>query len=349
VGTLSVLTPFLKNTLVPEVFARLPFGFLQQLTGVNPLVPYYHGVVSEDQPAHIKHLYPFKSVTQFKRDLDVLLQRFEVLDLRDMVSALKTGQPLPRRAMVLQFDDGFSEIYHVVAPILREKGVTATFFLIGSCLDNVAMPYSNKVSVLLEQLSQQDPQAYRPTVARILAHRGVAESGDLGSMLHSLEYSKRDVLDAIAAGVGCDFDAYLRQSKPYLSSEQVRELLAMGFTVGAHSMDHPKYSLIPLEEQISQTLTSIKMIRDRFALPYSAFAFPHGDDNLSDLFFSRIFAESGVDVSFGNIGKRRKIHSRHFPRLVMEKGTASADRTVGRYYAASLYELAITRHHFEQR
>ena len=342
-----MIKSFIKNAVVPGVFARVPFPFLQRLTGVNPLVPYYHGV-SDDQPPHIKHLYPFKTVKQFKQDLDVLLQRFEALDLRDMVFALKGDRPLPRRTMLLQFDDGFSEIYDVVAPILREKGVTATFFLIGSCLDNLAMPYSNKVSVLLEQLRQQHPQAYDPQVAQILADRGIAESGDLGRILHSIEHSKPDVLDAVAEVVGCDFREYLAQVKPYLSSEQVRDLLRMGFTIGAHSMDHPKYSLIPLDEQISQTLTSVKMIRDRFALPYSAFTFPHGDDNLSDLFFSQIFAEHGVDVSFGNIGKRREIHSRHFPRLVMEKGTAPADRVIGRYYAAALYDLAITRHHFEQ-
>jgi peptidoglycan/xylan/chitin deacetylase (PgdA/CDA1 family) len=327
----------LKNSLVPVVFERVPFGLLQRITGVVPLVPYYHGV-SDDPVPHVKHLYQFKNVEQFKRDLEIFLKFYRVIDLGDFVKALRTGQLLPRNSLLLQFDDGFREIYEVVAPMLWEKGVTATFFLTTSFLDNRGMAYSNKVSLLIDWLETVGAEAYSKQLTEILADWQV-NGTTLRAALLSIEYAKRTVLDVIADVLGCDFTSYLIKSRPYLTSEQVGKLIDMGFTIGAHSVDHPKYSEIPFQEQVHQTHMSVRFVRERFSLGYGVFAFPNGDDNLSDDFFRKIFADGDIDASFGNVGLLREIHPRHFPRLPMEKVSAPPERIIGRYYAKGLYDL----------
>jgi peptidoglycan/xylan/chitin deacetylase (PgdA/CDA1 family) len=244
--------------------------------------------------------------------------------------------------LLLQFDDGLREVYDVVAPILWEKGVTATFFLVGGLLDNKELAYSNKVSIILEHLGQVGMKSHSEQLLNILGDWGYRGT-NIRKALLSLDHTKKDAVDAIANVVGCDFTAYLLKVQPYLTSEQVCKLIGMGFTIGAHSMDHSRYSLIPLQEQLYQTRTSIHYVRERFSLDYGAFAFPNGDDNVSDHFFRIIFADGNVDVSFGNIGKRRDVHPRHFPRLSIENASAVAERVIGRYYAAALYDLAVTR------
>ena len=330
-----------KNNVVPTVFQWIPFGLLQKLTGVSPLIPYYH-VVSDDEVPHVKHLYHFKNVKQFTRDLETFLQLYNVIDLRDLVNSLRTGNPLPRNSLLLQFDDGFREVYDVVAPILLEKGVTATFFLIGSCLDNKGMAHSNKVSILLEHLTKACMEAHRKQLFDILADWGVSEM-NLKNALLSLDYTKKDALDVIATLVDCDFTDYLLKYQPYLTSEQVHKLIGKGFSIGAHSMDHPKYSLIPFQEQLYQTRASITYICEKFSLDYGAFAFPNGDDNLSDEYFKDIFADGKLEASFGNVGKLRNIHPRHFPRLPMENESATTEKVIGRYYAKATYDLLVGR------
>ena len=322
---------------MPAVFARVPFGLLQKLTGVVPLIPYYHGVSDEEVP-HVRHLYQFKNVKQFVRDLEAFLKFYRVIDLRDLVSNLRTGRPLPRNSLLLHFDDGFREVYDVVAPILWEKGVSASFFLISAFLDNMGMSYSNKVSLLIEQLTEVGAKAYDKQLSEILADWEISGTS-VRSALLSVDYAKRGVLDEIAGILDCDFTAYLFKSRPYLTSEQVHKLIAMGFTIGAHSMDHPKYSQIPFQEQIHQTRMSIRFLRGRFSLDYGAFAFPNGDDNLSDEFFRQVFADGDLNASFGNVGLARDVHPRHFPRFPMEKQLLPPERIIGRYYAKGLYDL----------
>jgi peptidoglycan/xylan/chitin deacetylase (PgdA/CDA1 family) len=57
-----------------------------------------------------------------------------VVGLADLVRALAEKQSLPRRAVVLSFDDGFQDFYESAFPVLREFGFPATVFLVtGHC------------------------------------------------------------------------------------------------------------------------------------------------------------------------------------------------------------------------
>jgi hypothetical protein len=70
-----------------------------------------------------------------------------------------------------------------------------------------------------------------------------------------------------------------------MTSPEIKELLAKGFAVGSHSIDHPLYALLPLEEQIRQTRESTDWVIKTFQMPYKAFAFPHIDTGVPHAFF----------------------------------------------------------------
>jgi len=68
---------------------------------------------------------------QFKLQLD-LLERYRVktVSLADLVSHFAGAEPLPERAVVLTFDDGYEDNYRLAYALLRQYGMTATFFII---------------------------------------------------------------------------------------------------------------------------------------------------------------------------------------------------------------------------
>jgi len=110
---------------------------------------------------------------------------------------------------------------------------------------------------------------------------------------------------------------FLSTEKPYLSLKQIKELQQQGFTFGAHSKNHPNYTTISLEEQLIQTLESVKWITTNLQEKYAVFSFPFYDTGVSKAFFKRI--ESKITLSFGTSALNLdEIHS-NLQRIDMEK------------------------------
>lgn len=324
-----------SSRYISSLFSLLPAGILRDFIGISPLVAYYHLVSDVDVP-HVKHLYPVRSVRQFEKDLETFLQLFELISLQDLIENVRSNRPLPVNALLLTFDDGFREMAEIVAPILRRNGISATFFLNTAFLDNADMAHDNKISLLIDHLDSRSGPAEREATRKALFDYQVIDSGELRQDLLGINYRKRHVLDEIARILGIDFQTYLSVQRPYLAREEVARLVAEGFAIGAHSVDHPRYSDLSLQEQVDQTTRSLRTLREHFSLRYAAFAFPYGD--VPDEFIKKIFMLCDVEVSFGTHGVSKNSNRRHFQRFSMDYDHASAKQILNRNYARNFYK-----------
>jgi len=297
-------------------------------------VPYYHIVADHDVP-HVKHLYRHRNVRQFTQDLDFFLSNYEPLALQDLVEHFEKKKSLPKRCFLLTFDDGFREMHDVVAPILRAKGVPATFFLTTGFIDNEDMAHHCKLSLLLEHLVRTPSATIKEQALSLLARNRV-EGSSFESRMVSIRYHQRHLVAEIAALCDYDFGQYLSSRKPHLTSDQIRSLLKQGFTIGAHSVDHPLYADLSLEEQVRQTNDSRQFLVERFQIDCRAFAFPHSDAGVTAAFFERLFAPRQLAVSFGTAGMVRHFFARNLERFSMEKTSLPARRIVAKHYARGL-------------
>src|SRR4030043_661872 len=142
----SVKSRFGRNFL-----SCVPSCLLKSMVKVNPLFGYYHLVSDEDVP-HIKHLYVYKNVKQFKDDLDFILKKFRPLGLSDLIEYLKNGQAPPDYSFLLTYDDGLKEAAEIIAPILLSKGVPGAFFVCSAFMDNKRLATNHKASLFVEWL-----------------------------------------------------------------------------------------------------------------------------------------------------------------------------------------------------
>lgn len=287
----------IKRKGLSTISLLFPFSLISYLANYNLLIPYYH-LVCDEELIHIKHLYPYKNVAKFSSDLDFLLLRYKPIALSDLISHVKTGQKIKERSFLLTFDDGYSQIYSVIAPILRERGIPAVFFVNPSFIDNKDLSYKNKASILMEYIHTH---SNKPLFNQSFSNSNVpCNLKDALTSLASFKYHNRLILDNIAESVGINFPSYLKDKKPYLTSSQISRLIKWGFSIGSHSMDHPLYSDLTLEAQIEQTLTSTHYLTSIFNLNYSVFAFPHSDYGVSKEYFMRI--RNSIDLTFGTNG-----------------------------------------------
>lgn len=93
----------------------------------------YHQVGEFDSPT--THRATFCHVRRFKAQM-AYLHRFgyKVMRLENALEGLFGERPLPRRAVVLTFDDGCQSFRDYAFPVLQEYGFPATVFLVSGLL-----------------------------------------------------------------------------------------------------------------------------------------------------------------------------------------------------------------------
>lgn len=316
----------IARSVATRLASGIGAGWGCALSGVSLVVPYYH-MVSDEFVPHVSTLYRFRTTAEFAADVEYLLRHFQPVGLQDIVDHLSGLRRLRRRCFHLTFDDGFREMYDVVAPILLRAGAPATFFLNTAFLDGGGIAHYNALGVLLGRIESRKPPISPKQLSALKPLLPPADAkGDssLRRRVLSLRQAQRDVVRRLADLLDVDIAGYIQDRRPYLSSEQVTYLLRKGFTIGAHSHDHSRYTELSLDEQVQQTRTSIEFLERRFGIRPKSFAFPYSDAGIGRPFFSAVYSGPLLDVSFGTDGLVSHFHPRNIERISMEKTAESA-------------------------
>ena len=149
---------------------------------------------------------------------------------------------------------------------------------------------------------------------------------------------QRDLFDKIGIILNLDFAEYSRKIKPYLSTDQIKNLIKKGYAIGAHSIDHPLYSELSIEDQIFQTIESIKQLSKTFEYTCNSFAFPYGDYDILQDFFQKVFTHKQLKVTFGMGSIFSNKSPRNLPRFSMERTDIPAEHILARQFGRTLFE-----------
>ncbi|CAN5246180.1 hypothetical protein BH09BAC1_BH09BAC1_13270 [soil metagenome] len=318
---------------------------LLSISGKQLLLPFYH-VVSNERLPHIINLYQYRNVAGFEADLDALLQYYQPIGLQELLTGGEEPKQATKPYFHLTFDDGLRECAEVVAPILLRKGIPATFFLNSGFIDNRGLFYRYKVSLIIEHIKKNEISHTELEAIGALMPEGARKldkSKHVISLLLALSYEHQFDINQIADVFEIDFGNFLRQQKPYMTKVQIQQLITEGFTVGAHSIDHPPYRKLELIEQLEQTTESLRHINELFQVPYKVFAFPFTDYGVGKSFFEEMYhnGQRFVDLSFGTAGFKIEKYPRHLQRIAMEDGQEGALQTIKEAYMGSIVQQAL--------
>jgi len=319
----------------------MPLAWLIRLSGERVYRPMYHTVRGDYPLPHIEHLYTPHTAERFARDLDTLLQRFDPIGLDELPTALSGERHGRRPALLLTFDDGLREVHDVALPVLRAKGVPAIVFVNSAFVGNRALFFRYLASALIAH-AEMRPPSDRLAGELVDTLRGT-ESGTGGGRnidwrraLLDMRYADRHRLDAAALLLEFDTHAFLARQRPYLSLEELERLRTEGFAIGAHSVDHPLYRELELDEQLAQTRASCDYVRRTFAQSDCTFAFPFSDVGVHGAFFERVRDEGIASTLFGGQGYRLESFPAMVQRHSMEGREGSVEQLLRADHVMSL-------------
>jgi peptidoglycan/xylan/chitin deacetylase (PgdA/CDA1 family) len=106
------------------------------LRTVQVPIPMYHylSVPPDDADRYRRDLSVVPDL--FAQHLDRLIEEgYTTIRLEDLLLHLTEGAPLPVRPVILTFDDGYRDNYTNAFPLLKERAMTATFFIVTDLID----------------------------------------------------------------------------------------------------------------------------------------------------------------------------------------------------------------------
>lgn len=265
------LTPTLKM-----ISRTIPVSLYQQLIKRDVIDFFWH-IVSDDPMPHVQHLYPVVPIKLFENALLYLKENYTFISYKQLHNHIFKGTQLPHKAVHISFDDGYAECFQVVRPLLLKYKIPCTFFLTTDLIDNAILFYRNKQSLCIDRLIQPD-FVYHPSIFENLHNQQFTTSQTLPefiSWLENLRLPDEPLIDEICRALDVNWQSFLNDKQPYLTSGHIQQMFAEGFTIGAHSLSHRKLVDLSRDEVESEISSSTNIIADMTGQEIVPFSFPH--------------------------------------------------------------------------
>lgn len=241
----------------------------------------YHRVVSLERRPQFDFDLDLVSASeaQFRAQVGLVKRHFDPIRFADVIDAFENGTKLPRRPVIISFDDGYDDNYTNAFPVLRELGVPAMFFVSTGHIDSgCAYAYDWLVHMIcraqadrlsIAELAIDQPLPDSMAARRALAAEVLDRIKALGARVQRSVIERLESQWAMPRGVGH------ADCRP-MNWDQLREMHAGGMEIGSHGVWHNMLAKLSGEEMAEEILVSKGTLERELGAPPTVISYPVG-------------------------------------------------------------------------
>ena len=221
------------------------------------------------------------SPKHFAEHLELLRRHYPVLSLHQLLSCLK-GAQLPKRGVVLTFDDGYADNFWNAKPLLEKYEVPATVFVASGSVDNSGFWWDDLERALLQP--KKLPKCLQLRVQGRLYEWPTTNSDQrqhvymaIHQILQPLSTSDRDqVMTELFAWADIDQTGRL-DYRPLTTTELIQLAQSEFIDIGAHTITHPLLSVMSQADQSAEIVGSRQKLTAILGSRVDTFSYPYGN------------------------------------------------------------------------
>lgn len=212
----------------------------------------------------------------FDANMRWLASRYNAISGWEMVDCLTQNKPLPPRAIMITFDDGYNCFLDTAVPILRKYKLPATLFVATDYTSDPTKPFWwDSVYNALWQTKHKEIST--PVVSTLPL--GTQQERDFAyeTLVRAIEHTDADKVETLVQVI-CDACSYKPSNqKQRLDWAEVRRLSeSTDITIGPHTRSHPILSRTTPEQMQSEIKGSWDDLAREISNPLPLFAYPNG-------------------------------------------------------------------------
>lgn len=289
------------------------------------IVMYHYVRPIKDSPwPRIKGL----ELSDFKGQLDYIQKHYNIVSARDVIAAARGAKPLPARPLLLTFDDGYSDHFEHVFPLLKARGLSGAFFPPVRAVVERKMLGVNKIHFVLaanehlgEVIAAIDGEialaqglAELKTIAEYRAEYAKPSRHDTADTMYvknllqfALPLSLREKLVDMLFSRHVSRDEKAFAAQFYMSENQLKTMIEEGMEVGSHGYAHPWLNSISEDAQAKDIDASLDVLKRLGALKeHFLFCYPYGAYNASTL---KLLEKRGCAAAFTTVVSLAQLNS----------------------------------------
>jgi peptidoglycan/xylan/chitin deacetylase (PgdA/CDA1 family) len=257
------------------------------VAGFDRVAPRRRGVLSiltyhriDDPAARPELMASLVSATQaaFADQMAMVGRDFDPVSLADVLEALDRPERLPRRAVLLTFDDGYRDFMTNAWPVLRAASLPATLFVTtGFAAEPARRFWWDHLWSAVRATDRSGPLVTPLGALPVGPANAGATVGKLRTWLKELEHDAAMAqVDAIVGELG---EPAPSGEPAVLSWDELRTLAAQGVTLAPHTRTHPLLDRVPIEravEEIAGSHADLEREIGRIAPTPRVLAYPSG-------------------------------------------------------------------------
>lgn len=284
----------------------------------------YHRI---DQPERRPDLDPgliSASPAAFAKQVDYVARKYDPVDLMQLLEARNGGAPLPERAVLFSFDDGYRDFAEIAWPILKRAGVPAVVFV------PTAYPDHPERSFWWDRLhraaNHSDRKAIDAPFGGRLPLRTQREKRDsLGRLRAYVKDLPAEQSESVVSKLCEQLGSNGNTSDSVLSWDELRKLAADGVQFASHSEHHVILTRCTPERVRDEVRNSQAALEREIGPMPRTLAYPDGAENemvrkiLREEKFSLAFAriEGHSDLSDPSLDTLRLCRTSISPRTTL--------------------------------
>ena len=210
----------------------------------------------------------------FETHVRYLAASYNVVSLPEAVEALASGT-LPGNAVAITFDDGYADNL-AAARVLAAHGLTATFYITAGCMAGGDPFWPAEIRYLLAGVPGSRIALQAGTVRIDLDLSSEEARADaLGRLTKAFKSHPIPVREELRVSLRSQSNAGA-PPRIMLTWDEVREMHALGMTIGSHTMTHPNLPSAGLEAARQQLIDSKARLEAEIGAPVTMFSYPNG-------------------------------------------------------------------------